>query len=111
MYVYFERSNVSSFLVLIRGFYSHNLQGPGSENPRKRKSEESAGGWFDIEDEKNHNIYIWGLPLDITLEEFTELMSKYGIIMEDDDGGCGLVTLSLSWYMYCICLGCQNHPI
>ena len=92
---------MSLILGLITGFYSL-LQGPGSENPRKRKSEEDSGGggWFDIEDEKNHNVYVWGLPLDVTLEEFEELMSKYGIIMEDDDGGCGLVTVLLSGYVY-----------
>lgn len=45
-------------------------------------------------------MYVWGLPQDVTLEEFAELMSKYGIIMEDDEGGCGLFTMSLSGYMY-----------
>ena len=54
-------------------------------------SPEASDGWFDIEDSKNHNIYISGLPHDITLEEFADLMSKYGIIMEDDEGGCGLL--------------------
>lgn len=28
---------------------------------------------------------ITGLPLDITDEEFTDMMSKYGIIMQDPD--------------------------
>lgn len=45
-----------------------------------------AGGWFDIDDSHNHNVYVSGLPLDISLDEFTELMSKYGIIMEDEEG-------------------------
>ena len=54
-------------------------------------SPEASDGWFDIEDSKNQNIYISGLPHDITLEEFADLMSKYGIIMEDDEGGCGLL--------------------
>ena len=31
-------------------------------------------------------MYVSGLPLDITLEEFAEYMQKCGIIMEDDDG-------------------------
>lgn len=43
-------------------------------------------GWFDIEDERNTNVYVSGLPLDITLDEFKNHMSKCGIIMEDDDG-------------------------
>ncbi len=40
-------------------------------------------GWFDLPDEKNCNVYVTGLPLDITDEEFEELMSKYGIISPD----------------------------
>ena len=48
-------------------------------------------GWFEIEDSKNHNIYVSGLPRDVTPDEFEQLMSKYGIIMEDDDGGCGFL--------------------
>ena len=44
--------------------------------------------WFDMDKEKNHNVYVSGLPLDITLEEFIELMTKYGIIMENEDGNC-----------------------
>lgn len=43
-------------------------------------------GWFDIDDVHNTNVYVSGLPLDITLEEFAEYMQKCGIIMEDDDG-------------------------
>ncbi len=40
-------------------------------------------GWFELPDEKNCNVYVSGLPLDITDEEFEELMSKYGIISPD----------------------------
>ncbi len=29
--------------------------------------------------------FVTGLPLDTTEEEFTEMMSKYGIIMQDPD--------------------------
>lgn len=45
-----------------------------------------APTWFEMEDEKNHNVYVSGLPMDITVEEFVEMMSKCGIIMEDEDG-------------------------
>lgn len=31
-------------------------------------------------------MYVSGLPLDITKEEFAELMGKCGIIMENEDG-------------------------
>lgn len=42
-------------------------------------------GWLDVPDEKNCNVYVTGLPLDITDLEFEELMSKYGIIAQDPD--------------------------
>ena len=54
-------------------------------------------GWFEIEDSKNHNIYVSGLPRDVTPDEFEQLMSKYGIIMEDDDGGCGFLINKILW--------------
>ena len=42
-------------------------------------------GWFEIEEERNHNVYVSGLPLDVTMDEFQEMMGKCGIIMEDDN--------------------------
>lgn len=39
-----------------------------------------------MEEDKNRNVYVSGLPLDITMEEFLELMTKCGIVMEDEDG-------------------------
>ncbi|XP_078374970.1 17S U2 SnRNP complex component HTATSF1-like isoform X2 [Oculina patagonica] len=49
---------------------------------KKRKADE---GWFEVEGNKNPNVYVSGLPLNTTEEEFTEMMSKYGIIMQDPD--------------------------
>ncbi|XP_026864398.2 HIV Tat-specific factor 1 [Electrophorus electricus] len=46
----------------------------------KRKAEP---GWFDIEKDKNTNVYVSGLPPDITPDEFVDIMSKCGIIMRD----------------------------
>ncbi|XP_074528159.1 17S U2 SnRNP complex component HTATSF1 [Halichoeres trimaculatus] len=46
----------------------------------KRKAEP---GWFDIDDNKNTNVYVSGLPPDISTDEFAELMSKCGIVMRD----------------------------
>ncbi|KAM4696117.1 17S U2 SnRNP complex component HTATSF1-like [Rhinophrynus dorsalis] len=40
-------------------------------------------GWFQIEDQRNTNVYVTGLPPDITNEEFAQIMSKCGIIMRD----------------------------
>lgn len=50
-------------------------------NPIKRKSEDA--GWFDVEDKHNLNVYVSNLPLDITDEEFSELMKKCGLVMFD----------------------------
>ncbi|XP_074662429.1 17S U2 SnRNP complex component HTATSF1-like [Tubulanus polymorphus] len=46
----------------------------------KRKRPE---GWFKVDDEKNTNVYVSGLPSNTTEESFLELMSKYGMIMHD----------------------------
>lgn len=51
---------------------------------QKRKGEE---GWFNIDDEKNTNVYVSGLPEDTTMEEFKELMNKCGIIQEEEESG------------------------
>ncbi|XP_065057716.1 17S U2 SnRNP complex component HTATSF1-like [Rhopilema esculentum] len=50
---------------------------------QKRKAMEPA--WFEIDPDKNPNVYVSGLPVDITEQEFSELMGKCGIIMEDQD--------------------------
>ncbi len=58
-----------------------------STSEKKNKSEETAQkkkeGWVDVNEDKNTNVYVSGLPLDVTDEEFEEMMSKYGIIMKD----------------------------
>ncbi|XP_015687955.1 HIV Tat-specific factor 1 [Protobothrops mucrosquamatus] len=46
----------------------------------KRKAE---AGWFHVEEQKNTNVYVTGLPPDITKDEFVDVMSKCGIIMRD----------------------------
>ncbi|XP_043830455.1 HIV Tat-specific factor 1 [Dromiciops gliroides] len=46
----------------------------------KRKPEP---GWFQVEEDRNTNVYVSGLPPDITKDEFVQLMSKFGIIMKD----------------------------
>uniref|UniRef100_A0A8B9Y2W2 17S U2 SnRNP complex component HTATSF1 n=1 Tax=Bos mutus grunniens TaxID=30521 RepID=A0A8B9Y2W2_BOSMU len=39
--------------------------------------------WFHVEEGRNTNVYVSGLPPDITVDEFIQLMSKFGIIMRD----------------------------
>lgn len=47
------------------------------------KNSKKREGWVDVNEERNTNVYVSNLPLDITDEEFEEMMSKYGIIMKD----------------------------
>ena len=42
-----------------------------------------VAGWFEIEEQKNTNVYVSGLPEDVTDDEFKELMNKCGMIMYD----------------------------
>lgn len=39
--------------------------------------------WFELESDKNTWIYISGLPLDMTSDDFLCLVGKYGLVMED----------------------------
>ena len=53
---------------------------PPEPSQTKKKGSE---GWFDLPEEKNCNVYVTGLPLDMSDAEFEGLMSKYGIISPD----------------------------
>uniref|UniRef100_A0A6G1SDE7 HIV Tat-specific factor 1 n=1 Tax=Aceria tosichella TaxID=561515 RepID=A0A6G1SDE7_9ACAR len=48
---------------------------PSADSDTKRKAE-----WKEIDDEKNTNVYVTGLPTTITEDEFISLMEKYGVI-------------------------------
>eukprot|EP00045_Choanoeca_perplexa_P002199 m.23405 g.23405 ORF g.23405 m.23405 type:complete len:443 (+) comp11378_c0_seq2:159-1487(+) len=52
----------------------------------KDKVKVATDGAVHLSDKVNCHVYVTGLPLDITLEEFTTFMAKAGIINEDDDG-------------------------
>jgi RNA recognition motif-containing protein len=69
---------------------SSNSNGKPATTPQKRKPE---AGWFEMDSNLNTHVYVNGLPLDITEEEFVELMSKYGIIKENEDSGESKVKL------------------
>ncbi|XP_036775055.2 HIV Tat-specific factor 1 [Manis pentadactyla] len=72
-----------------------NISAPTAEEPPQRKSPEPSdskkrgekrkaeSGWFHVEEDRNTNVYVSGLPPDITVDEFIQLMSKFGIIMRD----------------------------
>lgn len=49
--------------------------------PEKRKPEDPK--WFEVSEEQNTKVYVSNLPLDITEEEFVDLMQKCGLVMKD----------------------------
>ncbi|XP_012530763.1 HIV Tat-specific factor 1 homolog [Monomorium pharaonis] len=51
----------------------------------KRKAQEPPT-WFEIDEAHNTAIYVSGLPLDITMEELTQLFTKCGLIARDEKG-------------------------
>jgi HIV Tat-specific factor 1 len=50
---------------------------------KKKKLPAAPPKWFEIPPEQNTKVYVSNLPLDITDDEFGELMSKCGLIMKD----------------------------
>ncbi|XP_062393224.1 HIV Tat-specific factor 1 [Sardina pilchardus] len=58
-------------------------QAKAKEKGEKGEKRKADPGWFDVETDKNTNVYVSGLPLDITDAEFVEFMSKCGIVMRD----------------------------
>lgn len=51
----------------------------------KRKAQEPPS-WFEVDEAHNTAIYVSGLPLDITVDELTELFTKCGLIARDEKG-------------------------
>lgn len=51
----------------------------------KKKAQEPPT-WFEVDEAHNTAIYVTGLPLDITMEELTELFNKCGLIARDQKG-------------------------
>ncbi|XP_077141399.1 17S U2 SnRNP complex component HTATSF1 [Ranitomeya variabilis] len=57
---------------------------PEQSDPKAKGEKRKADpGWFNVEDGRNTNVYVTGLPPDITNDEFIQIMSKCGIIMRD----------------------------
>lgn len=50
---------------------------------KKQKKEESKPTWFEVDDEHNTNVYVSGLPSNITEEQFIDLMQKCGMVLRD----------------------------
>ncbi|XP_011875404.1 PREDICTED: HIV Tat-specific factor 1 homolog [Vollenhovia emeryi] len=51
----------------------------------KRKTQEPPT-WFEVDEAHNTAIYVSGLPLDISMEELTQLFAKCGLIARDERG-------------------------
>lgn len=51
----------------------------------KRKAQEPPT-WFEVDEAHNTAIYVSGLPLDITIEELTQLFAKCGLLARDERG-------------------------
>lgn len=51
----------------------------------KRKAQEPPT-WFEVDEAHNTAIYVSGLPLDITMDELTQLFTKCGLIARDERG-------------------------
>ncbi|XP_068601123.1 17S U2 SnRNP complex component HTATSF1-like [Brachionichthys hirsutus] len=56
---------------------------PAKDAKQKGEKRKPDPGWFDIDENKNTNVYVSGLPPDISTEEFVEMMSRCGIVMRD----------------------------
>lgn len=55
-------------------------QGKPESSGVKRKADPQ---WFDASETNNTKVYVSNLPLDITEEEFVDLMQKCGLVMRD----------------------------
>ncbi|KAM9788528.1 17S U2 SnRNP complex component HTATSF1 [Neosynchiropus ocellatus] len=68
-----------------RGGAAHSEPKDGKTKEAKQKGEKRKAdpGWFNVEENKNTNVYVSGLPPDTSTEEFAEIMSKCGIVMRD----------------------------
>lgn len=61
-------------------------QPPGSM-AKKRKAPAEPPKWFEVAPEQNTKVYVSNLPLDITDEEFADVMGKCGMVMKDLKSG------------------------
>ncbi|XP_022170873.1 HIV Tat-specific factor 1 [Myzus persicae] len=57
------------------------------ETEKRKLPQPSEPNWFEIDEEHNTKVYVSNLPLDITEQEFIDLMQKCGLIMKDIDSG------------------------
>ncbi|OWJ99568.1 HTATSF1, partial [Cervus elaphus hippelaphus] len=72
-----------SVLGLQKNLRKDNPLNPVIRKRREKRERLNQARWFHVEEDRNTNVYVSGLPPDITVDEFIQLMSKFGIIMRD----------------------------
>lgn len=58
-----------------------------STQPHNKRKAPQTASWFETDEKHNTKVYVNNLPLDITEEEFVDLMQKCGLVMKDIDTG------------------------
>ncbi|XP_069686436.1 17S U2 SnRNP complex component HTATSF1 [Periplaneta americana] len=53
----------------------------------KRKAMPQDPSWFEMDEQHNTKVYVSNLPLDITEQEFVDVMQKCGLVMRDTETG------------------------
>ncbi|KAF0989457.1 hypothetical protein HZS_4772, partial [Henneguya salminicola] len=60
--------------------------------PKRKKKQESNSAepkkepnWFEVDQSNDAHVYVSGMPQDVTEDEFIDMMTKFGIIMEDPE--------------------------
>uniref|UniRef100_A0A9J8CQX8 17S U2 SnRNP complex component HTATSF1 n=1 Tax=Cyprinus carpio carpio TaxID=630221 RepID=A0A9J8CQX8_CYPCA len=72
-----------SAVIPVTDFLPSSNQEKTKEGAQKGEKRKADPGWFEVEKDKNTNVYVTGLPPDITPDEFVEVMSKCGLVMRD----------------------------
>ncbi|NIG59059.1 HIV Tat-specific factor [Pontoporia blainvillei] len=58
-----------------------------SDTKKRGEKRKGESGWFHPDESRDTNVYVSGLPPDITVDEFIQLMSTSGMVMTDPQTG------------------------
>ncbi|XP_039489626.1 HIV Tat-specific factor 1 [Drosophila santomea] len=60
-------------------------ESPATSNavPTGKRKVQEPPKWFEMDPSQNTKVYVSNLPLDITMDEFADLMGKCGMVMRD----------------------------
>lgn len=82
-YGFVDSSSTSSEKIDVKTKIDVKLEKEQKKAEAKRTAAEPPS-WFEIDEAHNTAVYISGLPLDITLDELVEIVTKYGLLARDD---------------------------